>query len=189
MRIVDYSHGLTGAAHDAAAFEHTAASRYPQYLFSGREFAWADSAYPLSERIIPVHKQPASNRRENAIFDKAVSHLRVCSEHCMGALKGRFQCLRGLRVAINGPDDHVRATRWITCAIILHNLVIDVDGGVSNTYFQPLHGNQDEQEDVGVDEDEENEEDAEDEENEGSTKRNRLIAELLAHRQALGVPF
>ena len=183
MHIVDYSHGLTGAAHDAAAFEHTAASRYPQYLLSGREFAWADSAYPLTERMIPVHKQPASNHRENAIFDRAVSHLRVHSEHCMGALKGHFQCLCGLHVAINCPDDHVRATRWMTCAIILHNLVIDVDGGVP-TYFQPLCGHQDEQKDAGGEEDEEDEED---EENEGSAKRNQLIAELLAHCQALGI--
>jgi len=189
LRIVDYSHGLTGAAHDAAAFEHTAASRYPEYLFSGREFAWADSAYPLSERVIPVHKQPASNLRQNTIFDKAVSRLRVRSEHCMGALKGRFQCLRGLRVAINGPDDHVRATRWITCAIILHNLVIDVEGGVSNAYFQPLHGHHEEQEDTGNEGDAEDDEGEEGEGNEGSAKRRQLIAELLAHRQALGIPF
>jgi hypothetical protein len=74
---VDYSHGLTGAAHDATAFEHTAAHKHPDFLFEGQEFAWADSAYPLGERVILVHKMPASNLCHNAIFDKAVSHLHV----------------------------------------------------------------------------------------------------------------
>ncbi|KIL53860.1 hypothetical protein M378DRAFT_1068376 [Amanita muscaria Koide BX008] len=60
LRIVDYSHGLTGATHDATAFENTAAARFPNYLFQGQEFAWTDSAYPLGERVIPVHKMPAS---------------------------------------------------------------------------------------------------------------------------------
>ena len=76
----------------------------------------------------------------------------------MGALKGHFQCLRGLRVAINSPDDHIRATRWITCAIILHNLVIDVEGGVTSSYFQPLHGHNEEDDDSGDVEEEEEEE-------------------------------
>jgi hypothetical protein len=77
LRIADYSIGLTGAAHDATAFEHTAASKHPEFLFEGQEFAWTDSAYLLGERVIPVHKMPASNLRHNAIFDKAVSHIRV----------------------------------------------------------------------------------------------------------------
>jgi len=72
--IADYSHGLTGAAHNASAFENTAAYRFPNFLFQGCEFAWTDSAYPLGERVIPVHKMPASAHRENSIFDKAVSH-------------------------------------------------------------------------------------------------------------------
>jgi hypothetical protein len=93
---VDYSHGFTGSAHDAVAFEHTAAAQHPNWFFEGNEFAWADSAYALNCYTIPVHKQPASLRPENAAFDHVVSHLRVCSEHCMGALKGCFQCLCGL---------------------------------------------------------------------------------------------
>ena len=110
--------------HDATAFEHTGAAKHPDWFFSGEEFAWTDSAYPLNKRTIPVHKKPASLHRENTIFDHAVSHLRVRSEHCMGALKGRFQCLRGLRVAINSPESHFKAMRWMKVAIILHNLVI-----------------------------------------------------------------
>ena len=85
---MDYAHGLTGSAHDASAFEHTAASKHADWFFKGNEFAWVDSAYPVSSHTIPVHKRPASLIPENALFDSAVAHLRVRSEHCMGALKG-----------------------------------------------------------------------------------------------------
>ena len=67
---------------------HVSAAQHPDWLFDGEEFAWVDSAYSVTRRTIPVHKKPASLRQENAAFDKAVSHLRVRSEHCMGALKG-----------------------------------------------------------------------------------------------------
>jgi hypothetical protein len=150
LRIVDYSHGMTGSAHDARAFEHTAAAMSPDWLFEGEEFAWADSAYTVNSRTIPVHKKPASLNLENALFDKTVAHLRVRSEHCMGALKGRFQCLRGLRVDINTKADHVAACRWITIAIILHNLIIDVEGAKSAEEFLPLHSRQEELDDRGV---------------------------------------
>lgn len=101
LRIVDYSVGHTGSAHDAAAFKGTAAYHFPDWFFEGEEFVWGDSAYTLTERMIPVHKEPASFIPENALFNTTVSCLRVRSEHCNGALKGRFQCLRGLRVRIN----------------------------------------------------------------------------------------
>jgi len=40
---------MTGSAHDAWAFEHTAAAKYPDWFFQGEEFAWADSAYGISQ--------------------------------------------------------------------------------------------------------------------------------------------
>jgi hypothetical protein len=46
----------------------------------------------------------------------------------MGALKGRWQSLRGLRISINRKRDHGQACQWIRMCILLHNLVIDVEG-------------------------------------------------------------
>lgn len=130
---------MTGSAHDAAAFANTAASRYPDWMFHGNEFAWADSAYSLTTRTIPVHKKPASLIPQNILFDKAVAHVRIRSEHTMGALKGRWQCLRGLRVLINSKNEHVKACRWITIAIILHNIVIDIEGEMWAQHFAGQH--------------------------------------------------
>lgn len=130
---------MTGSAHDAAAFASTAASRFPDWLFKGNEFAWADSAYTLTPRTIPVHKEPASLIPRNTLFDKALARIRVRSEHTMGALKGRWQCLRGLRVLINSKNDHVKACRWITIAMILHNIVIDIEGEEMAQHFAAQH--------------------------------------------------
>ncbi|KAF8882602.1 hypothetical protein CPB84DRAFT_1871009 [Gymnopilus junonius] len=57
----------------------------------------------------------------------------------MGALKGWFQCLRGLRVNVFNNHDHKEACRWITITIILHNLIIDVEGPDSAAEFVASH--------------------------------------------------
>lgn len=164
--------------HDAAAFEHTAAAKYPEWFFKDEEFAWCDSAYTLTRRTMTVHRKPASLIRQNSIYDTAVSNIRVRSEHCMGALKGRFQCLRGLRVNINNQQDHIEACRWITIAIILHNMVIDVEGCSGGIQFLGDHGRVEEAQDREFPADD----DAQNVEDQGRLKRQRLIDELLAHR-------
>ena len=167
---------MTGSAHDAAAFEHTTAAKHPDWFFQGEEFAWADSAYGVNSRMIPVHKQPASLDPANAFFDKVVAHLRVRSEHCMGALKGRFQCLRGLRLNIDTKCEHNMACRWITIAIILHNIIIDVEGQEFGAYFAAEHGIDEELDDRGP-----NDEPAEGQDLDA--KRRELVAELMAFRE------
>jgi hypothetical protein len=179
LRIADYSLGLTGSAHDATAFQHTTAAKHPELLFDGDEFAWVDSAYAISTRTIPVHKRPASLDPANAIFDRVLAQLRVRSEHCMGALKGRFQCLRGLRVNINSNSDHANALNWITVAIILHNLIIDVEGNSFLPHFLPDHGHDEELEDGGGQHEPQFEGDDEDN---GVAKRRELVEELIAFK-------
>lgn len=166
---------MTGSAHDATAFEHTSAAKYPDWFFDEGEFAWVDSAYTVNSRTIPVHKKPASDDPANALFDKTVAHLRVRSEHCMGALKGCFQCLRGLRVSIKTKREHHAACRWITIAIILHNLVIDVEGAKSAAHFIPEHNlaeeylEEDGQENV--------------DHGDADAKQRELVAELIAYHE------
>jgi len=163
---------MTGSAHDAAAFEHTVAVKYPDWFFEGEEFAWGDSAYPVNERTVSIHKKPASLLPENALFDKTASRIRVRSEHCMGALKGRFQSLRGLRINTMSNQDHIAACRWITIAVILHNLVIDVEGAQSGEHFMNGHTRDDELNDRGQPD--------EAIRIMGNSKRERLITEIVA---------
>jgi len=121
----------------------------PIGFFDGDEFAWANSAYLVNSHTIPIHKQPASFIYKNALFDGVVLHLRVQSEHCIWVLKGRFQCPRGLQVEIKSNKDHVDALQWITAAIILHNLIIDVEGHDHTHNLLPQHGGDEGKEDHG----------------------------------------
>jgi len=97
----------------------------------------------------------------------------------MGALKGRFQCLRGLRVDINSNEDHVQACRWMTVCIILHNLIIDVEGVEHTQAYVAQHGATEEEADHGARHPPLNQVDDDDEAN---AKRKQLIAELIAFK-------
>lgn len=179
LRIVDLAIGHTASAHDALAFRSTCAYREPEWLFEGTEFCWGDSAYMLSPTCISVHKEPASLQPRNRVFDEQVSKLRIRSEHCMGALKNRFQCLNGLNISIEDADDHIWALEWIKVCVILHNIVVDL-GEAAEFY------NDEAAADIQMDQNRE-----QDEENDdiiiagegGEAKRQRLIEELLRHRQ------
>jgi hypothetical protein len=59
----------------------------------------------------------------------------------MGYIKGRFQSLRGLRQQIKNPRDHLLAIAWIKACLILHNLIIDIEGEIDESdpfYIQML---------------------------------------------------
>ncbi|KAF8872549.1 hypothetical protein CPB84DRAFT_1897544 [Gymnopilus junonius] len=103
----------------------------------------------------------------------------------MGALKGRFQCLRGLRVNVFNNHDHKEACRWITIAIILHNLIIDVEGPDSAAEFIASHTAADEFEDAGHNDFDQEEEELNQAEDLGEAKWHRLTLELLAYCQGL----
>lgn len=130
--------------------------------------------------MIPVFKELASNIPKNTLFNRRVSHICVRSEHTMGALKGRFQCLRGLRVTIKSNLDHEYACQWVTCAIILHNLIIDVgqqniEGSVD--YFSVINTQAEDQDDTQDDEEEDEDGIGNDITN-GEEKQNQLVLEL-----------
>ncbi|KAF8217951.1 hypothetical protein K438DRAFT_15277 [Mycena galopus ATCC 62051] len=88
--------------------------------------------------------------------------------------------MRDLRVQINSVADHERACRWVTIAIILHNLVIDVEGGESGAAFLHMHGADQEVQDRGGRDNPLEPEYANDE---GEQKRMQLTAELLVYRE------
>ena len=97
----------------------------------------------------------------------------------MGALKGQFQCLCGLHVDIKSNKDHVEACRWITIAIILHNMVIDVDGTTAALNFGHLHLHAQEVEDRGMSPEITNTGNTEEA---GEAKCNQLVAEIVVYK-------
>jgi hypothetical protein len=62
---------------------------------------------------------------DNEFFNTSLSKARVSVEHCIGILKGKFQSLRGLRLAIRDEGDLTRASLWIRSCVVLHNILLE----------------------------------------------------------------
>jgi hypothetical protein len=97
----------------------------------------------------------------------------------MGALKGWFQCLQGHCLQINSKSDHVKARHWVTIAIIIHNIVVELKGNRSAAAFAHVHTNIQEEEDQGG-----RYEPDIDPLLDGEAKRQMLIDELMTYRLA-----
>ncbi|KAF8579997.1 hypothetical protein K439DRAFT_1358302, partial [Ramaria rubella] len=124
LRIIDYGVGLPGSQHDATAWKETQVPREHETLLGRDEWVWADMAYPLQTWCQAPYKKPDKDLAENGRYNYYVSRVHVCSEHCVGFLKGQWSSLRGLRLHINNPS-HIRfAVIWVTVCIILHNFAI-----------------------------------------------------------------
>lgn len=101
--------------------------RNPGALLNQHDWVWGDGGYTYQPWLICPYGERETNRvncRGNDIFNRWLSRIRVRVEHCIGLLKGRFQSLKGLRVAVNSKLGLEKAMRWIRVCIILHNFAI-----------------------------------------------------------------
>jgi hypothetical protein len=113
-----------------------------------------------------------------------VSRLRIRSEHCNGAIKGRWQSLKGLRIAINRKQDHARAMDWISACFVLHNIAVDVEGAEWVDYYVQKEADPlacgavevDDSEDLGLDE--------VNAQPDGGARRRQLVEDYFQHYQA-----
>lgn len=69
--------------------------------------------------MIP-YKNPVTSLKPNRTFNFHLSRIRIWSEHTIGYLKGRFQCLKELRFQFLNAQDLAYVTLWINTCIILH---------------------------------------------------------------------
>ena len=94
-------------------------------FFTEEEYLLADSGYTTTPTVIASFKKPAALKKENELFNHFLSKMRMKVEHCNGMIKGRFQCLRGLRNMVRHKKDHRRVVYWIRACAVLHNFLID----------------------------------------------------------------
>lgn len=77
-----------------------------------------------------MYSRPDKNSQENTTYNYHVSCIRICSEHCVGFLKGRWSSLCGLRVRIDSVQDKSFATLWVISCIHLHNFALMHEQGM-----------------------------------------------------------
>ncbi|KIJ61941.1 hypothetical protein HYDPIDRAFT_77016, partial [Hydnomerulius pinastri MD-312] len=119
------------------AFQGTQLAQHPAWLIPKDHWIWADSAYPTHTWCVVPFKATKTTplTRAQKTYNRYLSKVRVRVEHAFGALKGRFQSLRELRLQMRTMKDMKIAVHWVQCCIILHNMIIRFEErlGISTT--------------------------------------------------------
>ena len=72
-----------------------------------------------------LYKSPATSLKPNCTFNFHLSRICIRSEHTIGYLKGRFQCLKELCLQVLNAQNLAYVTLWINTCIILHAFCLD----------------------------------------------------------------
>ena len=91
------------------------------------EYIIGDSAYPSTPTCIPLYKGALAEIPDNRDFNHVAAHLRIVSEHTIGAWKNRFSSCKELRRQIRTAEDVTYICRWMTACVVLHNMMMDFD--------------------------------------------------------------
>jgi hypothetical protein len=83
--------------------------------------------------------RPEKDIPVNTTHNYYVSKICICSEHCVGFLKGWWSSLSGLRVSINTEDQIKYAALWVITCIHLHMFAVQHEVGLnlsSDDFYQ-----------------------------------------------------
>jgi hypothetical protein len=87
------------------------------------QYLLADSAYKLSNTVIPAYKAPAAYIPKNSEFNHCIAKARVRNEHTIGMLKGWFSSLREMRLQLFDAHHMKHYIRWLYSCVVLHNML------------------------------------------------------------------
>ena len=127
-RIRYFNAGWAGSAHDDRVFSNSALCRRQEEYFSALEYILGDSAFSPRPYVVPAFKKPIGSviGIKKEIFNKKLAKTRIISEHTIGMLKARWPFLRSIRFVLTEDKRSLEnILKYITCCIILHNLLID----------------------------------------------------------------
>ena len=129
--------GWPSSVHDNRVWETCHMRNHPEQYFSPGEYLFGDSAFSPSDIMVSSFKKMAgvaTVSRNEETFNNLLSRARVISEHTFGMLKCRFPWLRHIRQKLESDEDLEQVMKYIKCAIILHNVLIN-SNCETNEYF------------------------------------------------------
>lgn len=124
-RILYVRAGDTSAVHDARVFDNSQLSQHPNHFFGPTEYLIGDSAYPVTEHMIPPYKKPRAKDPDCRLFNTTLSSRRIAIEHVFGMLKARFPSITSVSTRIARSKSHQEVVNWFESACVLHNFLLD----------------------------------------------------------------
>lgn len=126
-RILCHHIGWPGSVHDNRVWRNCRLFLQCERFFSKKECLLGDSAFTASEIMIPPFKAAsgAMLTASRTAFNACLAKPRVKSEHCIGALKGRWPFLREIRHVISGAKSVNTTTNYARGTVTLHNCLME----------------------------------------------------------------
>jgi hypothetical protein len=123
-RITYYNAGWPGSTHDNCVWRNSRLFKNRTEYFSYMEYLLGDSAYSHSSVMVQAFK-----KHPNTFYlPRLLAQVRIASEHCIGILKGRFQCLKRNNIKLKeGRKEVNEIVDLIGACIVMHNLLINFD--------------------------------------------------------------
>ena len=159
-RVLYYNAGWPGSTHDNRVFRNSDIFTNREDYFSEYEYLLGDSAYSSSSVMVQSFKKEAAQAvlpGNKGFFNTALAQVRICSEHCIGMLKGRFQCMKRNNIKLKHDKQEVKElVELIGACIIMHNLLINYnEDEIPSSWYDEMENNIDwtlydeEEEDIG----------------------------------------
>ena len=141
-RIIYYYAGWPGSTHDNRVLRNSKLYSNREDYFAPLEYILGDSAYSSSSVMVQAFKKSRNEGtlpRDKEIFNTHLAKIRIKSEHCIGLLKGRFQCLKGMNTFIrHGKKDVKDIVDIISSCVILHNMLLNYEDAIPQEWYQDL---------------------------------------------------
>ena len=134
--------GWPGSTHDNWVLRNSRLYVKREDYFSPLEYILGDSAYSSSSVMVQSFKKTHNEGRlprDKEFFNTHLAKVRIRSEHCIGMLKGRFQCLKGMNTFIrDGKKDVKHIVDIISSCAVLHNLLLNYKDEVPQEWYEDL---------------------------------------------------
>lgn len=104
-KIIDYASEFWGSRKDTHCFASTKLRKNLYLYLEKNDWYWGDAGYPLQKWLMIPYTSPATFLEPNRTFNFHPSRICIRSEHTIGYLKGRFQCLKELRFQVLNAQD------------------------------------------------------------------------------------